>query len=88
MVLQSHYLLIQRYELMKVDGKDYYPQIFLEVKDLRSGHKTGIVMEDIKFDQGFKEAYFLIGFLFLPCRSGVQNPVKPDFQGSLKQKNQ
>jgi len=50
--------ILKRYKLMKVDGKDYYPQIFLEVKDLRTGHKTGIVMEDIKFDQGLKEAYF------------------------------
>lgn len=50
--------ILKRYKLMKVDGKDYYPQIFLEVKDLRTGHKTGIVMDDIKFDQGLKEAYF------------------------------
>jgi len=50
--------ILKRYKLMEVDGKDYYPQIFLEVKDLRSGHKTGIVMEDIKFDQGLKEARF------------------------------
>lgn len=50
--------ILKRYEIIKVDGKDYAAQVFLEVKDLRTGHKTGIVMEDIKFDQGLKESYF------------------------------
>ncbi|MBU3933481.1 MAG: outer membrane lipoprotein-sorting protein [Candidatus Omnitrophica bacterium] len=52
--------ILKRYKLMKVDGKDYYPQIFLEAKDLRTGHKTGIVMEDIKFDQGLPESHFSV----------------------------
>lgn len=53
-----HKTILKRYEIMKVDGKDYAAQIFLEVKDLRSGHKTGIEMEDVKFDQGLEEAHF------------------------------
>ena len=50
--------ILKRYEIMNVNGQDYATQIFLEVKDLRSGHKTGIVMEDIKFDQGLEENRF------------------------------
>ncbi|MBN3037844.1 MAG: outer membrane lipoprotein-sorting protein [Candidatus Omnitrophica bacterium] len=50
--------IFKRYVVQKVDGKDYYTQDYLEVKDLRSGHKTLIEMEDIKFDQGLEEDYF------------------------------
>jgi len=50
--------ILKRYEIMNINGRDYAAQIFLEVKDLRSGHKTGIVMDDIKFDQGLEEDRF------------------------------
>ena len=50
--------ILKRYKIMKVDGRDYSAQVFLEVKDLRSGHKTAIEMEDVKFDQGLKESRF------------------------------
>ncbi len=43
---------------MNVNGKDYAPQTYLEVKNLRSGYKTVIEMKDIKFDQGLLESEF------------------------------
>jgi hypothetical protein len=49
---------LKSHKLMKVEGRDYYTQSYLEVKDLRSGHKTAIVFEDIKFDQGLEESTF------------------------------
>jgi len=52
--------ILKRYEILQVNGKDYPTQVFLEVKDLRTGHKTGIVMDDIKFDQGLSEGLFTV----------------------------
>ena len=50
--------ILKKYEMMNVDGKDYAAQVYLEVKDLRTGHKTIIEMEDIKFDQGLEQSQF------------------------------
>ena len=50
--------IFKDYVVMLVDGKEYAPQSFLEVKDLRTGHKTVIEMKDIKFDQGLPEELF------------------------------
>jgi len=43
---------------MNVDGKEYAPQTILEVKNLRTGHRTAVEMRDIKFDQGLSEGLF------------------------------
>ena len=50
--------IFKDYEIMNVQGKDYATQMLLEVKDLRSGHKTVIDFRDIKFDQGLSEDLF------------------------------
>ena len=50
--------IFKDYEIMNVEGKDYPTQILLEVKDLRTEHKTVIEMRDIKFDQGLSEELF------------------------------
>jgi hypothetical protein len=41
-----------------VDGKEYPIQMFLEGKDYRSGHKTVIINETVKIDQGISEEEF------------------------------
>jgi len=38
--------------------KGYLPQTLLECKDLRTGHKTIITFDEIKFDSGLKEGLF------------------------------
>lgn len=50
--------IFKNYVIMKVAGKDYSAQDFLEVKDLRSGHKTEIVFTNIKYDQALEESGF------------------------------
>ena len=43
---------------LKVEGKDYPTQMLLEVKDLRTEHRTVVEMKNIKYDQGLSEASF------------------------------
>jgi len=43
---------------MNVGGRDYAKQNRLEAKDLRTGHKTIVDMQNIKFDQGLSEELF------------------------------
>jgi outer membrane lipoprotein-sorting protein len=50
--------IFKDYQIYNVNGKEYPAQIILEVKDLRSGHRTVIVNSDIKFDQGLSEDLF------------------------------
>lgn len=50
--------IFKNYEIMNVDGKEYAPQTILEVKNLRTGHRTVVEMRDIKFDQGLSEGLF------------------------------
>ncbi|MCM8780972.1 MAG: outer membrane lipoprotein-sorting protein [Candidatus Omnitrophica bacterium] len=50
--------LFRNHEIFKVDGKEYPIQVFLEGKDLRSGHTTVIVNETVKIDQGLSEEEF------------------------------
>jgi hypothetical protein len=45
-------------EVYKVDNKDYSVQMFLEGKDLRSGHITTIINETVEFDKGLSEDEF------------------------------
>lgn len=50
--------IFKDYEIIKVNGKDYPEQILLEVKDLRTNHRTVITNTDIKFDTGLSEESF------------------------------
>jgi len=50
--------IFKDYQIYNVNGKEYPAQIMLEVKDLRSGHRTVITNSDIKFDQGLSEDLF------------------------------
>jgi len=50
--------LFRGYEIFNVDGKEYPIQMFLEGKDLRSGHCTDIINETVKIDQGLSEDLF------------------------------
>lgn len=50
--------IFKNFEIYKVNGKDYPTQTVLEGKDLRSGHRTVIINNDIKFDQGLSEELF------------------------------
>lgn len=46
------------HEIYKVDGKDFPIQIYLEGKNLRSGHTTEIINETVKINQGIPESEF------------------------------
>lgn len=50
--------LFRFYEVFNVNGKEYPLQMFLESKDLRSGHRTEIINETVKIDQGLSEEDF------------------------------
>ncbi|MFC1658091.1 outer membrane lipoprotein-sorting protein [Candidatus Omnitrophota bacterium] len=50
--------IFKDYEFISINGLDYATQKFLEVKDLRTGHKTAIDMQGIKYDQGLSEELF------------------------------
>ncbi len=50
--------VFKEYQIKDVNGRDYSVQTHLEVKDLRTDHKTVIEIKDIKFDQGFDESDF------------------------------
>jgi len=47
--------IFKKFEIYKVDGKDYPTQTLLECKGLRNGHRTVIANSDIKYDQGLSE---------------------------------
>lgn len=50
--------LFRWYEVFNVDGKEYPLQMFLEGKDLGSGHKTVIINETAEIDKGLPEEEF------------------------------
>lgn len=50
--------LFRWHEIYNVDGKEYPIQIYLEGKDLRSGHRTEIINETVKIEQGLSEREF------------------------------
>ncbi|MCX5702186.1 MAG: outer membrane lipoprotein-sorting protein [Candidatus Omnitrophica bacterium] len=52
---QKFMTLFRWHEIYNVNGKEYPIQIYLEGKDLRSGHTTEIINETVKIDQGISE---------------------------------
>lgn len=50
--------LFKRFEIFDVNGRQYPTQTLLEGKDLRANHRTVIVNNDIKYDQGLSEELF------------------------------
>jgi hypothetical protein len=50
--------LFRDHVVYNVNGKEYPLQMFLEDEDLRSGHRTVIVNETVKIDQGLPEEEF------------------------------
>ena len=50
--------LFRGWEIMDVDGKEYPAQVRVEGHDLRTGHKSIIIFDEIKFDQGLSEDIF------------------------------
>lgn len=50
--------IFKKFEILKVNDKDYTTQVLLEGKDLRTGHRTVIVNDNFKFDQGLSEELF------------------------------
>ncbi|HTZ11830.1 MAG TPA: outer membrane lipoprotein-sorting protein [Candidatus Margulisiibacteriota bacterium] len=55
--------IFRSYEVYTVNGKEYALQMFLEGKDLRSGHQTVIINDTVKIDQGLSEEEFTEGAL-------------------------
>ena len=55
---QLYKTIFKDYQVMKVQDRDYPTQMLLEVKDLRTEHRTVIEMKDVKYDQGLSEALF------------------------------
>jgi len=50
--------LFRGWVIMNVNGKDYAAQNRVEAYDLRTGHKTVMLFDEIKFDQGLSEDIF------------------------------
>ncbi len=50
--------LFRGWIIMNVNGKDYAAQNRVEGHDLRTGHKSVIIFDQIKFDQGLSEDVF------------------------------
>jgi len=50
--------LFRGWIIMDVNGKEYPAQNRVEAHDLRTGHKTVMLFDEIKFDQGLKEDIF------------------------------
>lgn len=50
--------LFRGWIIINVDGKEYPAQNRVEGEDLRTGHKTAILFDEIKFDQGLSEDIF------------------------------
>jgi len=53
-------ILFRKWGFTDVDGKKYPTQFLLEAEDLKTGHRTTIVMKDTKFDQGLSEQIFTV----------------------------
>lgn len=51
-------IMFRWHEVYNVNGKEYPMQMYLEGKDLRSGHITEIINETVKIDQGLSEDEF------------------------------
>jgi hypothetical protein len=51
-------IIFKNFEVFNVNGKAYPQQVMLEGTDLRSGHRTVIINNDIKIDQGLSEELF------------------------------
>lgn len=60
---QKFQSLFRGHEIYNVDGKEYPIQVYLEGKDLRSGHRTEIINDTVKIDQGLAEDEFTEGVL-------------------------
>jgi len=52
--------LFREWVWTKVGNKRYPTQLSLECKDLRTGHRTDILMSDTKYDQGVSEQNFTV----------------------------
>lgn len=52
--------LFREWTLMDVGGKQYPAQLALECKDLRTGHRTDILLDNINFDQEINEQVFTV----------------------------
>lgn len=52
--------LFREWDWTDMGDKKYPTQIALECKDLRTGHRTVILLENIKFDQGLSEQEFTV----------------------------
>ena len=50
--------LFRGWIIMDVNGKEYPAQNRVEAHDLRTGHKTVMLFDEIKFDQGLEEDIF------------------------------
>jgi hypothetical protein len=50
--------ILRAWKIMDVNGRAYPAQIRIEAADLRTQHKTVVLIKDIKFDQGLSEARF------------------------------
>jgi len=50
--------IFKEFVIYDVNGKEYPAQAILEVKDLRTGHRTVIVNSGIQFDKGLSEELF------------------------------
>ncbi|MFH1413287.1 MAG: outer membrane lipoprotein-sorting protein [Candidatus Omnitrophota bacterium] len=50
--------LFRGWEIIDVNGKEYPAQIRVEGHDLRTGHKSIIIFDEIKFNQGLSEEIF------------------------------
>ncbi len=50
--------LFRWHQVFNVDGQEYPLQMYLEGKDLRSGHRTEIINETVKIDEGLSEREF------------------------------
>jgi hypothetical protein len=50
--------LFRGWIIMNVNGKEYPAQNRVEANDLRTGHKTVMLFDEIKFDQGLSEDIF------------------------------
>ncbi|MDD5565721.1 MAG: outer membrane lipoprotein-sorting protein [Candidatus Omnitrophica bacterium] len=48
-------IIFKKFQVYNVNGKEYPAQELLEGKDLRTGHRTVITNEDIRFDIGIPE---------------------------------
>ncbi len=52
--------IFRGWDVLDVDGRQYPTQIALECKDLRTGHRTTILMRDTRYDQEIDPQYFTV----------------------------